>query len=114
MQRNSVYPYTLTEPPGVNIRALRLARDWSQRTLADHCEPPLDHTTIQRMERNKHYTSDSIGRVAAALGVRVQDLFLPPEIRLYGTLPGDLRTRLASVIADTAAAYEARAKRHQN
>lgn len=104
MQRKSVYPYTLTDPPGVNIRALRLARDWSQRTLADRCDPPMDHTAVQRMERNKHYTSNSLRRVAAALGVRVQDLFLPPEIVQYARLTDDRRRRIAALIADLAAA----------
>lgn len=77
MKRPSVYPYTITEPPGVNIHRLRETKGLSMRELAQKCRPPLDHTTIRRIERNEGFTKDSLERVAKILGVRVIDLFCP-------------------------------------
>lgn len=77
MQRPSVYPYTITEPPGVNVHRLRETKGLSMRELAQKCQPPLDHTTIRRIERNEGFTKDSLERVAKTLGVRVIDLFCP-------------------------------------
>jgi transcriptional regulator with XRE-family HTH domain len=108
MQRPSGDPYTERDPPGCNIHRLRVALEWSQRQLAEACQPPLDHTTVQRLERNKHYTSDSLRRVADALGVRVADLFLPPELLPFARLPERVRARLAETVAEVAAGYAAR------
>lgn len=77
MQRPSVYPYTIKDPPGVNVHRLREAKGLSMRELAQKCRPPLDHTTIRRIERNEGFTKDSLERVAKTLGVRVIDLFCP-------------------------------------
>lgn len=77
MQRPSVYFYTITESPGVNVHRLRNARGWGMRDLAQRCKPPLDHTTIRRIERNEGYTRDSLERVGKALGVTVKELFCP-------------------------------------
>jgi len=77
MKRLSVYPYTVKKPPGMNIYRLRSAKGWPQRGLAEKCQPPLDHTTVRRLEQNKGYTQDSLERVAKALGVTVQELFCP-------------------------------------
>src|SRR3972149_7173391 len=77
MKRPSVYSYTITEPPGVNVHRLRETKGLSMRELAQKCRPPLDHTTIRRIEQNKGFTKDSLERVARTLGVRVIDLFCP-------------------------------------
>jgi transcriptional regulator with XRE-family HTH domain len=77
MQRPSVYLYKITEPPGVNVHRLREAKGLSMRELAQKCRPPLNHTTIRRIEQNKGFTKDSLERVAKTLGVRVIDLFCP-------------------------------------
>ena len=75
MRRPSVYPYTNKMPPGVNVHNLRETKKWTLRELAKKCQPPLDHTTIRRLEYNEGYTQDSLERVASALGVTVVDLF---------------------------------------
>lgn len=98
-------PYTETDTPGVNIHRLRIARGWSQGTLAQACRPPMDTSAISRIERNIGFTQEALQRIAAALGVDYQALFYPPEIAAYATLPADVRQRLADTIADVAAAY---------
>lgn len=81
MKRSSVYPYNIIEPPGVNLHRLRSERGWSMRMLAEKCRPPLDHTTVRRLEYNQGYTQDSLERVAKALDVTVPELFWPKESR---------------------------------
>lgn len=100
-------PYLETDPPGVNIYRLRIARGWSQGDLAKACKPPVDTSTISKIERNKGFTLTSLKAVADALGVPYQTLFYPPELHAYGTLPPDVRQRLADTINDVAAAYQA-------
>lgn len=104
----SPYPYGIIDPPGATVRRLRQALDMSQRRLAERCHPELDHSTIYRLERNLGYTQDTLERVAVALGISVQDLFLPPELAAYATLPEAVRDRIAATVADAAAAYRAR------
>lgn len=105
MQRPSVYPYNITDPPGVNIHRLRNALGWSLRELADRCQPALDHTTVRRVERNEGFTQDSIERIAKALKIpRWQDLFLPPELADWPHLPERARARLAESVQDAATA----------
>lgn len=114
MQREPVYAYENTDPPGYNIHRLRRAADLSQRALGDSCIPALDHTTIRRVENNKGYTQDTLERIAVALSKRigakieVQDLFLPRELADWPTLPEKVRARLAETIRDAAAAQEYR------
>lgn len=108
MQRPSVYAYTVTEPPGVNVHRLRNQRGLSQRALADRCNPALDHTTIRRLEHNIGYTQDTLERVAKALGVTVPELFLPPDLAGLVKLPDDVRARLAETINDAVIAYQAK------
>lgn len=111
MQRPPVYDYTITKPPGVNVHRLRSEiLDWSQRTLADKCHPPLDHTTIRRVEQNEGFTQDTLERVAnaftRALGypITVADLFLPPELTDWPLLSARARERIAESVQDAAAA----------
>lgn len=104
MQRPSVYPYAVKEPPGIHVHRIRNALGLSQRALADKCHPALDHTTIRRLENNNGYTQDTLERVAKALGVRVFELFLPPELSDWPSLPEKARARLAESVQDAAAA----------
>lgn len=81
MKRPSVYAYTNTVVPGFNIHRLRNEHGWSMRELASKCRPPLDHTTIRRLEYNEGYTQDTLERVAKALDVGVPELFCPMRSR---------------------------------
>ena len=90
-----------TSPPGINIWRLRVARGWSMRALADHCKPALDHTTVRRVEHNAGFTQDTLERIAAALGVPLLTLLLPPELEAWGQLAPDSRERLAHLMRDT-------------
>lgn len=110
MKKDSPYPYSNTAPPGATIRALRLARDWSQRDLAERCD--LDHTRISGIERGSGgYTSDALSRIAEALGVQVADLFLPRELAHFSQLPKGVRDKIAAYIAiETAVASNATEK----
>lgn len=102
--RASNYPYTETDPPGANVHRLRLAKNWTLRELADACDPPADHTTIQRLEANSTgYTRDLLNRVAAALGVEVHSLFAPSELQGFYEITPARRLRIAEQIRD---AYE--------
>ncbi|MEJ1355721.1 MAG: helix-turn-helix domain-containing protein [Candidatus Sedimenticola sp. (ex Thyasira tokunagai)] len=109
MQRQSTYPYTETESPGAVIHHLRNEAGLSQRGLADRCNPPLDHTTIRRIEHNEGYTKDSLERIAVALSVTVADLFLPSALAQYPSLPAEARERIQETIEDAALAAKARA-----
>lgn len=103
MQRPSVYQYTITEPPGVNVNRLRNALGWPMRVLAARCHPAVDHTTIRRLEHNEGFTQDTVERVAKALGVtKWQDLFLPPELAITGWsfLTKRDQSRLAKSVQD--------------
>lgn len=84
MKRPSAYTYDVDDPPGVNIHRLRNKRDWSQRNLADKCHPPLNHTTVHRLEHNKSFTHDCLKRVAIALDVTVLELFRMKRSRARG------------------------------
>ena len=104
MQRPSVYLYTITEPPGVNVNRLRNALGWPMRELAARCHPVVDHTTIRRLEHNDGFTQDTVERVAKALAVtKWQDLFLPPELAMAGWsfLTKRDQSRLAKFVQDT-------------
>jgi transcriptional regulator with XRE-family HTH domain len=96
------------EAPGCNVFKYRTARGISQRALAEKCRPGLDHTTIRRLELNLGYTQDTLERVARALGVSIQDLFLPPELADWADLPVKSRQRIVEAIQDAAAAYRFR------
>lgn len=115
MRRASVYPYTITEPPGVNVHALRAEADLSMRELAERCVPPLSHTVIKRIEYNQGFTQDTLERLAVALSkvlhrkITVADLFYPPEVAgwlgEYKSLPPEARARIDEMVHDTHAAY---------
>lgn len=101
-------PYTETDPPGINIYRLRMARGWSQGDLARACRPRITPSAVSRIERNQGFTRAALKRIGAALGVDYQSLFLPPALAPYATLPPDVQQRLADTIADVATAYTAK------
>lgn len=97
MKKDSPYAYTHKEPPGSTIHALRNAKGWSQRDLAERAG--LDHTRISGIERGiGGYTSDALTKIATALGVSVPDLFLPPELARLNRLPREVRDRIKAYI----------------
>lgn len=106
MQRPSVYPYSNKEPPGASVHRVRNALGLSMRALADKCKPPLDHSTIRRLEHNLGYTQDTLERVAKALGVQVYELFLPPELAEWPSLPESAKARMAESVRDAALAAQ--------
>ncbi|MGL6020439.1 MAG: helix-turn-helix domain-containing protein [Gibbsiella quercinecans] len=55
-----------------NIRELRLAKGWSQEQLATIAG--LSTRTIQRIENDHQASLETLGAIAAALGVQVCDL----------------------------------------
>lgn len=96
------------EPPGRNVRHFRLRQGLSQRGLAELCHPALDNTTIWRLENNNGYTQDTLERVAQALGIKVEALFLPLELADWYELPAESRARLAWMVQDAALASKYR------
>jgi len=98
MKRKSAYPYKGKGKPGETVHYLRLARDWSQRELADRCEPPLDHTTVRRIENNDGYTKDSLTRVAKALSVKTEELFYPKEVADVMIMPKTVRNEIFGIL----------------
>jgi transcriptional regulator with XRE-family HTH domain len=59
-----------------NMLRLRLARGWSQEALA--FEAGLHRTYIAHEERQvRNISHDNIEKIAAALGVSIQELFVP-------------------------------------
>lgn len=97
MKRYTVYSNSICEPPGATIHALRTAKQWSQRELAEKCRPPLSHATVSRIEKNEAFTSDSIARVARALGVPPYELFWPEEVKEVMGLAAESRTFVLNV-----------------
>lgn len=111
MQRPSVYTYTVTDPPGVNVYRLRQAYGWSMRDLGEKCHPSIEHTTIRRLENNLGFTQDTLERVAKALRVKVYELFLPPELAEWPSLSREAQVRLAESVQDAAVAARYKSKK---
>lgn len=61
-----------TTAVGDNIRIRRAARRWSQERLSK--EAKVEQKTISNIERTHRYRSDSIEKIARALGCSVADL----------------------------------------
>lgn len=91
----------MTEPselPGDRIREIRKAKGYTLRSMAENCNPPIDYTTIGRIEKNIGYTKDSLERFAAVLGCTVSDFFLYDDLKGFTELPDDLRKDVAKHI----------------
>ncbi len=107
MKKDSPYSFTNREAPGATIHALRNAKGWSQRDLAERAG--LDHTRISGIERGVGgYTSDALAKIAKALGVTVPHLFIPPELARINELSQEVRGRIqAYITVETALAKAA-------
>ena len=108
MEKASSYSYSIKESPGANVFKLREAFGWSQRKLADQCNPPLDHTTMRRVEHNLGYTQDTLERIAAALKTEVASLFLPPDLAEWPSLPQEIKKRIIQSVEDAVIANKYR------
>lgn len=65
---------------GQRILATRERRGWTQQDLADRSE--MARANIARLEAGKHAPKlDTLGRIAAALGLEVSDLLKEPNYR---------------------------------
>ena len=84
-----------TELPGKRIRELRKKAGYSMRSFAAACNPPMDFTTVGRIEKNLGYTGDSLERFARVLDCEVSDFFLPDELAAFAELPADMRDNVA-------------------
>ena len=84
--------------PGQRIREMRNARQLSMKDLAENCNPPMDFSTVGRIEKNKGYTKDSLERFAQVLECDVSDFFLYEEIKDYTHLPDDARQDVSKYI----------------
>lgn len=62
------------------IRMRRLEADLSQEQLAERCD--MDQTYLSQIERNRRHPSIKVLRkIAAALDLKLSDIFLDAEIR---------------------------------
>lgn len=86
------------ELPGKRIRELRQKSGLSLREFASRCNPPMDYTTVGRIERNMGYTGDSLERFADVLGCEVSDFFLPDQLAAFAELPADMQNDVARYI----------------
>jgi ribosome-binding protein aMBF1 (putative translation factor) len=61
---------TLSEQIAANIQEARLARGWSQETLAFKCRPPTVQQQIDKLEKcERRLSLDWIERIAYALEI---------------------------------------------
>ena len=87
------------EYPAKNLIRFRKEAGLSMRGLGEKCEPPLDHVTIQRIERGGGFTGDTLGRLAVALGLSgYEAFFFPEEIADYGKLTEASKQVVATII----------------
>ena len=67
---------SVAEIIGANVRRLRVARGWSQQTLAVRCK--LMQAAVSSIEVARHDPqAETIARVAAGLGVSTRTLVSP-------------------------------------
>lgn len=70
------------EAIGGRIRQQRMARGWSQGRLGAACAPPVDQTTISRIELGLAGTTDEVRlAIARALKAHPADLYAWPDRR---------------------------------
>ena len=74
---------------------MRKRAGYPLRDLAARCNPPMDYSTVGRIERNMGYTGDSLERIAKVLDCEVYDFFLPDELTGFTELPADMRSNVA-------------------
>src|SRR5438552_18048648 len=80
-----------------NVRALRLARGWSQEIMAEKCG--LHRTYVGAIERGeRNVTLETLNALALALGVSAQNSLLILNVdAVADTLPEQLLQRIAQV-----------------
>ncbi|MDH5548079.1 MAG: helix-turn-helix domain-containing protein [Gammaproteobacteria bacterium] len=99
------------DAPGSTVFRMREKLGWSQRRLAQECNPEIDHTTIRRVEHNNGYTQDTLERIASAFSrgygrrLTVADLFIHPKIAEFNELPDAVQDRIAQGVHEAAIAY---------
>ena len=93
--------------PGKRIREFRNRAGLSLRELAAECDPPMDHTSVGRIERGYGYTGDSLERFAKVLGCEVYDFFLPDELIKFSELTPENKATVANIIGQLALAAKA-------
>lgn len=79
-QRRQLKPQAISarELLALNVIRLRRANDWSQEALAFECG--LHRTFVAHVERQvRNISLDNMEKIAAAFGVAVHELLLPPE-----------------------------------
>jgi Helix-turn-helix. len=87
------------EYPAKNLIRFRKQAGLSMRRLGEICEPPLDHVTIQRIEKGAGYTGETLRRLAAALKVSgAEAFFFPEEIADYSKLDDAAKQIVSSII----------------
>lgn len=91
--------------PGDRIREMRHALGYSMKDLAESCNPPMDYSTIGRIEKNKGYTKDSLERFAEVFKCEVSDFFLYEPLKGYSQLPAEAREDVAKYINTLLLAY---------
>ena len=84
--------------PGRRIREMRQDRKMTLKDLAERCNPPMDFSTVGRIEKNKGYTKDSLERFAEVMGCTVSDFFLPESIKGYTGLPSEARCDISKYV----------------
>ncbi len=88
-----------TQLPGDRIRALRKKAGLTVREIALECDPPMDFSTVARIENNKGYTCCTLMRLAEVVGCEVWDFFLPDGLNGYTDLTVDQKAKVHSLIA---------------
>ena len=94
--------------PGENIKQRRIAAGLSMRALASKCEPPINHSTIQRIENNTGFTKESLDKIAKVLDCKIEDFFIPSELQLWITLNANDKAYITKTIEITALAAKER------
>lgn len=96
---------TDTTIPGDRIRAMRHQLGYTMKELAENCNPPMDYSTVGRIEKNKGYTKDSLERFAEVMKCEVSDFFLYEQLKGFTQLPEEARQDVAKYINTLLLAY---------
>lgn len=88
-----------TQLPGDRIRALRKKAGFTVREIAVECDPPIDFSSVARIENNKGYTSSTLMRLATAIGCDILDFFLPDGLDGYTELSPEQKEQVHELIA---------------
>ena len=89
-----------TQLPGDRIRQLRKKTGLTVRELAVECNPPMDFSTVARIENNHGYTSCSMMRMAEVIGCETYDFFLPDGLAGYTHLTQSQKEQVHSLITE--------------